>query len=285
MHRIFEMLRALGIGLLLTCGGCAVNPLTGEEEFMLLSVEKDIKLGQTVAPEIEKELYGTIPDDTLQRYLDRVGQRLARVSHHPEWEYHFTAVESDMVNALALPGGRIYITRGMLDKLHCEAQLAAILGHELGHVVARDTAVALSRQQGMNLAMAAVVAASDASGDVVQAAAITSEILMLSYSRKDEYEADMAGLRYMVNAGYHPQGMIDVMTILQDLQKVRPIEFFSTHPLPENRMRYLQDAIAYHYTDTTGLRLEDQEYQRYVLDFLKTHPKPKKRQIERQQSY
>jgi predicted Zn-dependent protease len=273
------------VGLLCLGAGCAVNPLTGEEEFMLMSVDEDFKLGRTIAPEIEKELYGTIPDDTLQRYIDRIGQRLARVSHHPEWEYHFTAVESDMVNALALPGGYIYITRGLLDKLDSEAQLAAILGHELGHVVARDTAVALSRQQGMNLAMAGVIAASDASGDVIQAAAITSQILMLSYSRKDEYEADMAGLRYMVSAGYHPQGMIEVMTILQESEKVRPIEFFSTHPLPENRLRYLQDTIAYRYSDTTGLRLEDQEYQRYILDFLKTHPKPKKRQIQRKQSY
>ena len=270
----FERLAALVImitPLLLT--GCAVNPLTGQEELMFYPVEDDVRLGANVAPEVERALGGRIDVPELQAYIDRVGQRLARVSHHPEWEYHFLAVQDEMVNAMALPGGYIFITRGMLEKLTNESELAAILGHEITHVIARDTMNAISKQQSMAVLVAAAVVA-DTSAEMAYAGQLTAQILSLSYSREDETEADSGGLTYMVRCGYSPEGMIQTMELLHDIQKVRPIEFFSTHPLPENRLQTLRRRIKRRYPDITGMKIGEEEYQTHVL---KPHPRPKGR--------
>jgi len=249
------------------CVGCAINPISGEEELMLFGPEDDIKIGRQYAPKVEEELGGKIANDELQRYIDRVGQRVASVSHRPDWEYHFTALKHKSVNALAVPGGYVFITKGLLEKLTTEAQLAGILGHEVTHVVARDSAAALSRQYGMDLLLWAVQT-SGVSADAVKAATLTRQIIGLRYSRKDEEEADITGLDYMVQAGYTPEGMVETMKILQDLQTVRPIEFFSTHPLPQNRIAYLRQRIQIRYSDLKDVKIGREEYQQSVLKHL-----------------
>ena len=270
------------LGVLMSLTGCSVNPLTGEKEFMLYSPENDIKLGAKVAPDVEKELDGRIEDEALQAYIDRIGQKIARVCNRPDWEYHFVAVETEMVNAMALPGGYVFITRGMLEKLDSEAQLAAILGHEVGHVVARDTAAALSKQAGMTILMAAVMVAEPKAANMAQ---MTGQILMLSYSRQDEQQADLAGLRYMYEAGYNPEGMMETMRILQDMQKVRPVEFFSTHPLPENRLGYIgRHMNAWYGSDYSDRIIGKDDYEHNILDYLATHPKPKRPKAPEQKS-
>lgn len=113
------------------CTGCAINPVTGEEQLMLISEQQDIEIGRKFAPEVEKQMGGRIANESLQNYVDSVGQRIARVSHKPDLEYHFSAVEDKSINAMALPGGYVFITRGMLEKLMTEAQLAGILAHEI----------------------------------------------------------------------------------------------------------------------------------------------------------
>ena len=255
---------------LITClgVGCAINPISGQEEFMLFPEHQDVEIGQKYAPEVEKQLGGKIDDENLQRYIDRVGQKIARVCHRPDLEYHFTALDHESLNALALPGGYIFITRGMLEKLSTEAQLAGILGHEVTHVVARDSSAVMSREIGINILLAAAVSA-DAPGGVLSAADVTRQILGLHYSRRDEREADLGGLDYMVQAGYNPQGMIETMQILQDEQKVRPIEFFSTHPDPYNREDYLTRRIQSRHSARTGLKIGADDYQRNVLNYLK----------------
>lgn len=171
------------LGLSLTAiAGCAVNPATGDEEMMFFSPEKDVAVGRKYAPLIEKELGGRIPDDNLQSYINQVGQKIARVCHQPDLSYHFAAVDDKMINALALPGGYIYITRGLLAELKTEAQLAAVLAHETGHVVARDTMAALSRQIGMFAVLGAVGAGSD-SASAVHGASVVAGLLSLQYSR------------------------------------------------------------------------------------------------------
>ena len=182
-----------------------------------------------------------------------------------------------MVNALALPGGHVYITRGLLEKLTSEAQLAGILAHETVHVVARDSAVAMTKANIINYGLLAAAASGRVGGQALRAAQVSSYFMMLSYSREDEQEADLGGLDYMVAAGYNPQAMVDTMKIFQDLDKVRPIEFFSTHPSPENRIRYLQDAVGTQFANSENLKVGADEFKAKVLDFLKTHPKPKKR--------
>lgn len=255
------------VGLLI---GCAVNPVTGQEELMFFGPEKDVELGRKYAPEIERALGGRFPDENLQSYVNRVGQRMARVCHRPDISYHFTVVQQKGVNAFAVPGGYVYITSGLLEKLDSEGQLAAILGHEVGHVVARDTLVAMSRQIGMT-ALVAAAAVSDAPGDVTRAAGFISGVLTLQYSRDDEKDADLVGLSYMIQAGYDPNEMVATMQVLQELQTVRPIEFFSTHPNPESRIAYLQERIRWRYAMFTELKRGEEEYQENVLAVLMPH--------------
>ena len=223
--------------------GCAVNPLTGDEEFMLLSEKQDIEIGSKYAPEIEKQLGGRIENDQIQKYIESVGEKIARVSHRQSIEYHFTAVEHESINALALPGGYIFITRGLLEKLTTEAQLASILGHEVAHVVSRDTANMISKEIGMTILLAATIVTGQAPGEVINAAVVTQQILGLSYSRDDERQADIHGMRYMFRAGYNPKGMVETMEIFQNQPGEKPPEFFSTHPSPKNRLNYLNRTI------------------------------------------
>lgn len=253
------------LGLSLTAiAGCAVNPATGDEEMMFFSPEKDVAVGRKYAPLIEKELGGRIPDDNLQSYINQVGQKIARVCHQPDLSYHFAAVDDKMINALALPGGYIYITRGLLAELKTEAQLAAVLAHETGHVVARDTMAALSRQIGMFAVLGAVGAGSD-SASAVHGASVVAGLLSLQYSREDEKDADLTGLSYMTQAGYDPNGMVETMKILGELQTARPIEFFSTHPNPDSRIAYLEERITRRYADLSGLKVGQEEYAQKVL--------------------
>ncbi len=250
--------------------GCAVNPATGEEELMFFSPEQDVALGRKYAPQIEKALGGRVPDENLQNYVNRIGQRIARFCDRPDLSYYFAVVEEGGANALAVPGGYVYITRGLLKELQSEAQLAAVLAHEVSHVVARDTMAAISRQIGMTAVLAAAVA-SDAPPQVAGATSFISGVLTLQYSREDEKDADLTGLSYMTQAGYDPNGVVETMKILQELQTVRPIEFFSTHPNPESRIAYLEERIARRYPGLTGLKVGKEEYAEKVLKPLEQH--------------
>ncbi|MBN1807008.1 MAG: M48 family metalloprotease [Sedimentisphaerales bacterium] len=251
------------------CIGCAYNPITGQKELMLFPETQDLEIGQQYAPEIEKELGGKIEDEELQNYINSVGQKIARISHKPNWEYHYVAVNDKSINASAVPGGHIFITKGMLEKLQTEAQLAAILAHETAHVVARDTSSAISNQIGLSLLLAAA-ASSQSSGAVMTAAELSRRIIGLRYSRQDEREADIAGLDYMVVAGYNPYGIIETMQMLDEQEKERVTEFLSSHPPPENRIAYLTRRIQSKYSNIENLNIGKQQYSTAVLDRLIT---------------
>jgi predicted Zn-dependent protease len=266
-----DMTKKLGLLILsLTlclCPGCAINPITGEEELMFFPVEQDIEIGRKYAPEVEKQMGGRVADEHLQNYVNSVGRRIARVSHNPNLEYHFVALDHESVNAFALPGGYIFVTSGMLEKLRTEAQLAAILAHETVHVVARDISNMMSNEIGISLLLSAVPSDKASSG-VLTAARVTRKILGLQFSRKDEREADLGGLDYMVRAGYDPYAMVETMHMLQEQQRVAPVEFFSTHPSPENRIGYLMRRIETKYINRAGLKAGKEDYRRAVLDKL-----------------
>ena len=243
--------------------GCAVNPITGEEELMLFPEEQDIAIGRQYAPEIEKQMGGRIPDPALQNYIDSVGQSVARVSYKPYLEYSFVALNDKSINALALPGGAVFVTKGMLEKLDSEAQLAAILAHEITHIVARDVSNAMSNQIGINLVLSAVTSKKTPQS-VLTIADLAQQIIGLRYSRKDEQEADLGGLNYMVAAGYNPYGMVETIQMLQNLNQTRPIEFLSSHPSPENRIGYLTQAIQTKYYNLAGLKIAKEDYYKSV---------------------
>ena len=266
MYKKMALLLMSGIVLCLTIG-CAVNPISGEKQLMFLSEDQDVEIGRKYAPEVEKQMGGRIADQTLQNYIDSVGQSVARVSHKPYFDYRFVVLNDKSVNAFALPGGRIFVTRGMLEKLETEAQLAAILAHEVTHVVARHSSAAMSSQIGVDILLSAVIS-EDTSKAVSTVANLTRQIVSLKYSRKDEREADLAGVDYMTSAGYNPYAMIETMQMLQSQKSARPIEFLSTHPAPQNRMEYLTQTLDKRSYDLDGLKVGKQDYQTNVLNCL-----------------
>lgn len=261
--------------------GCATNPITGRDELMLYSEEDDFALGRQVAPRLEAALGDRINSEALQLYIDRIGQRIALVCHHPEWEFHYIAVDHEMVNAMALPGGYIYITRGLLERMQTEGQLAAVLAHETVHVVGRHTAAQMSKRTALGAATAAAAVAGGGQG--ARAAMITNQVLSLSYSRDDETEADGAGLDYLVRAGYDPNSMVEIQEILLKEHGLRrELEFFMTHPHPETRLHDIKRRIGQRYRDFEPTRTHD-PYKEEVLDYLETHPKlPKSRRRQDQ---
>lgn len=251
------------------CTGCAVNPITGEEELMLVPENQDVEIGRKYAPEVEKQLGGRIADESLQNYINSVGQRIARVSHKPDWEYHFTAVEHKSVNACALPGGYIFVNKGMLEKLTTEAQLAALLAHEIVHVTARHSSAAMSRQMGLTFVFLGLGASgAKITQDAGRAAGFALQLIGLKYSRVQERQADLGGLDYMVAAGYNPYGAVELMQMLEGQDKVKPAEFLSSHPSPENRIIYLNAKIQTRYGSLEGLKIGKNAYSAAVLERL-----------------
>ena len=247
--------------------GCATNPITGESQFMLFSEEQDIELGRSYAPEIEKEMGGKIQNLTLQNYVDGVGRKVAGVSQKPYFDYHYTALEDKTVNAFALPGGYVFITRGMLEKLENEAQLASVLAHETVHVVARHSSAQISREIGIEVALS--VASSKTSGAAGQVAGIARQMIGLSYSRSQEKEADMGGIDYMVQAGYDPDEMVKTMQMLEAENQSGEIEFLSTHPSPDRRVEYISETIVARGYQNLNLKVGKEDYERFVLNELK----------------
>ncbi len=270
-------MRKLVFLLLIPClcsfAGCASNPITGEEELMFdRDYHNDIKLGKEVAPQVEKELKGRIKDQPLQDYINGIGHKITRFSHNPDFDFNFIAVNDKSINAMALPGGRIYITKGMLAKLENESQLAAVLAHETVHVVARDTENMMSKQAGMGALFVLAATQAQNQGEIV-AADIALQLVALKYSREDERTADLGGMDYMFRAGYNPNGMVETMQILQKEDEAGSCDFFSTHPSPENRIDYLRARAQTHYQDgIAGTKTGEDEYRQNVLDRLKNLP-------------
>jgi predicted Zn-dependent protease len=203
---------------LLACGllvnGCATNPVTGDSDFTLTSEAEEIQQGRDFHPRIIAR-YGVYDDPALQRYVDRIGQRLARVSHRAHLDFTFTVLDSPDINAFALPGGYVYITRGIMAYLDSEAELAGVLGHEIGHVTARHSV----RQQGGQVAsgilsvLIAAVTGSAAAGDLSQQIGTG---MVRGYGREHELEADRLGAEYLHKTGYDPDNMLEVISVLKD---------------------------------------------------------------------
>jgi predicted Zn-dependent protease len=230
-----------------TLAACATNPATGKKEVSLMSEAQEIQLGQQLDAEVRREM-GVYNDPALQQYVERVGMSLARVSERPNLPWHFTVVDVPAVNAFALPGGYIYITRGILPFLNDEAQLAGVLGHEIGHVTARHSAQqytkATSAGLGLTLLGIFVPEAQPIQGVAEQALGV----LFLKYGRDDELQADDLGVRYTAQSGWNPAGVAGMLTTLSRLDEASGSRkgvpnWLSTHPAPADRVAKLQPAI------------------------------------------
>ena len=230
--------------------GCAVNPATGKTDFVMMSEQQEIELGRNYAQEIAKQ-YPRYADEKLQAYVQRVGERVARYGHRSHLSYSFTVVDSAEINAFAIPGGHIYIHRGLMAYLGSEAELAAVLGHEVGHVTARHSVRQQSQSAAWNILGQAVAIGTGvgAAGDVTSA---LGTALVRGYGRDMELEADGFGAQYLARSGYDPQAMIEVVKVLKNQedfaraeaqargQEVAPSGYhglFDTHPDNDRRLQ------------------------------------------------
>ncbi|MGH8245507.1 MAG: M48 family metalloprotease, partial [Gammaproteobacteria bacterium] len=223
--------------------GCATNPVTGGKDFVLMSEKDEIAIGQQVNQQVLQQ-YAVYDDVELQNYVQYVGAKVAAKSHRPELSYHFTVLDSREVNAFALPGGYIYITRGLMSYLNTEAQLAAVLGHEVGHVTARHAVRQHSASQLTSIGTAIGAAFIPGLGQAgYQLAGVLSTALLRGYGREHELEADRLGAEYLARSGYDSGAMLEVVKALKSqelfefkLAKAEGREphvyhgLFSTHP-------------------------------------------------------
>ncbi|OGF13061.1 MAG: hypothetical protein A2W00_12135 [Candidatus Eisenbacteria bacterium RBG_16_71_46] len=228
---------ALSLAGLAFAAGCATNPVTGRREFSLVSADRERQIGREGHTAIVAE-YGAYPDPALQALVDSVGWKLARVSELPGLDWHFTVLDDPVVNAFALPGGYIYVTRGILAHLNSEAQLAGVLGHEIGHVTARHSAQRLTYQQlaGVGLGLASIF--SEGFRRYSGAAETALGLVFLKYGRDDENQADELGVRYSTAAGFDPREMPSTYAMLERVGEragQRLPAFLSTHPDPGDR--------------------------------------------------
>lgn len=199
--------------MLATLAGCAVNPATGRTDFVMMSEAQELSLGREAHQQILKQ-YPRYPDEALQAYVQQVGERVARHSHRGQLDYHFTVIDSPDINAFALPGGYIYIHRGLMAYLGSEAELAAVLGHEVGHVTARHGV----RQQSQSTAwglLGQAVAMGTGVGAAADVTGVLGSAVVRGYGRDMELEADGLGAQYLARGGYDPQAMIEVVKVLK----------------------------------------------------------------------
>ena len=221
--------------------GCAVNPVTGQNELMLLSEQEEQRLGLQTEQSVVDE-YGVYADGTLQSYVGSVAQPLARVSHRPTLDWHFQVMDSPVVNAFAAPGGYVFVTRGLLAAVNDEAELAGVLAHEIGHVTARHSARQYSQSMLAGLGVQLGTALAGSYGEVVGSLLeVGTGLLFLKYSRDDERQADSLGVEYATKASYDTNRMADFFTSLQRQETLEGAkggglpEWFSSHPSPVDR--------------------------------------------------
>lgn len=247
MMRITLMLLAA----LATVAGCATNPVSGRSEVAMMSESSEVKLGKQLHVQITQTM-GVYDDLDLQDYVQKLGEKLARASHRPDLEWKFTIVDTDDVNAFATPGGFVYISRGILPYLKNEAELAAVIGHEIGHITARHSVQQHSKSTlaGIASAAAAIFTGQPALGDLTN---IAGQAIIRGYGREAELEADKLGAEYLAATNYDPEAIIKVVAVLKDQElfereraRLENREariyhgVFSTHPDNDTR---LQNAV------------------------------------------
>lgn len=234
------------IGIVAYFSKTETNPVTGEKQRVNLTVEQEITLGLQAAPQMIQEMGGEARDEKTNAYIDKVGNKIVantEAGKSPfKFEFYLLA-DTKTINAFALPGGQIFITTGLYKLLKSEDQLAGVLGHEIGHVINRHASEQMAKQE---LTQQLVQATQVASGsyDRGMMAQYIGQMVNLKYGRNDESESDKYGVKYLIECGYKPEAMIEVMEILNEAGgKNRTPEFLSSHPNPENRIQKIKEYI------------------------------------------
>ena len=248
------------LSLILLAITCAVNPVTGKRELSLISESQEISLGEETDKEIRIQ-YGIYNDPSLEKYVRRVGEELVPHTHRPHLTYHFLVLDTPVVNAFAVPGGYVYVTRGILAMMNSEAELAAVLSHELGHINARHSVRRMSKLILVQLGLSVGGALSETFAKISGVASLGIQLLFLKYSRDDEREADRLGVEYSRKSGFNPGKMVDFFASLQrmgDLSEGASLPgFLSTHPLTKERIQNVKGLLT---VNDQSLLVRDQPY-------------------------
>lgn len=248
------------VPMALSLAGCSTNAATGKTQFDTMDRDAEIKVGDEAKPQLVEEYGGQMKSAPLNGYVTEVGMKLVAQVEDPaknDLPWEFIVLDSDAINAFSLPGGKVFMSRSLMQEFTSEAELAGVLGHEIGHVTAEHAEQRMAKAQGVNIAATvggtiASVFGGSAGGTLAEATQTVvggvGEGFLLKWGRDEETEADSLGVRYMIKAGYDPQGMIDVMTVLQaSMQGDREAEFLSTHPYPETRLVRLKELLQAQY--------------------------------------
>lgn len=242
---------------------CATNPVTGRSQLALMSEEQEIEMGRQAHQEVLATM-GAYEDPELQRYVSEIGLRLAAQSERPDLPWTFTVIDDPSINAFALPGGFIYLTRGILTHMSSEAEMVSVLGHEIGHVTARHTVERISKAQLAQLGLFAGMILSPEIRNYGDLASTGLQVMFLKFSRDDERQADDLGFRYTNRAGYEPREMAEIFRTLDRVSEGsgqgRLPDWLATHPNPANRVERIEQAIAQSPPETLGHTVDRTEF-------------------------
>ncbi len=223
------------------------NPVTGENQYLSLTPEQEIALGLQSAPQMIQEFGGLHPDDAAQSAVNEIGSRLINtdIVQGTPWRFSFSVLDDpETVNAFALPGGPTFITSALLNELETEDEVAGVMAHEIVHVLARHSAQQIATNDLTNGLIGAVGVASGDAG-AAQTAAVIGQLISMRYGREDEIQSDTLGVCLMIDAGYDPNAMIEVMRVLEAAGGGSGgLDWFSTHPSPDNRVARIEETIA-----------------------------------------
>lgn len=234
--------------------GCATeyNLALRKEEYILISGEREVKMGESIARRLE-EKFEVLEDDLVQQRIDHIGQKVAYVCDRKDIDYHFKVLANEEVNAVSLPGGYIYINKGLIDEVSTDDELAYVLGHEIGHVVAKHSVKRIQGVYGYSI-LRILVGTIKGAGEVARASDIAFGQIMLGYSRKDELDADRLGVRYAQRAGYDPAGAVNFLEKLKEIERKKPLKppnYIRTHPPISSRIE------AVRMESSSGISFED----------------------------
>lgn len=251
LRKLFLMLKKIGIKnfiflFFFILSGCSYeyNIVTGKEEAYYYSTDREIQLGKNIAQEVEKQ-YKKDVDPLMQKRVEEIGKKIVAVCDRKELDYSFTVLDDDDVNAFALPGGFIYVNRGLIEKVSNDDELACVLAHEVGHIVARHSIKKLQAVQSYSLLRLLTVAV-PSSYEIALAADSAFTQILLGYSREDELLADQLGARYAKLAGYDPSAMISFLKKLEEINKRKPLgpkSYYKTHPYVPDRVRVVKQEL------------------------------------------
>jgi predicted Zn-dependent protease len=268
LRKLYLIFRKLGlffiIGAVLVISGCSTeyNLATQREEKYYYSTDKEVQMGFAINRRVEKELKFS-GDPLEQKRVQDIGEKIAAVSDRKEIDYHFRVLDDDNVNAVSLPGGYIYVNSGLLNKISSDDELACVLAHEIGHIVARHSIKKLQAMQGYSI-LRVLVAAAPQSAEVGSAADAAFTQFLLGYGRQDELLADQLGARYAKLAGYDPEAMVAFLIKLQDMNRRMPARgpvYYKTHPYVPDRIRVVKQELGQQMEFDDYINIEQEVYE------------------------